>query len=327
MIGSFPSVNDNEGFLNDADRENLKNVDVELAKTTLEALYNDNFNIYKAFTASEEKLYLSYISANSDGASEKPSTLLLKIKKIFPNLKETSDIINRPKFIANKKATFEELLLNIRNYKDGKEIDKVWVGIYNIFKKDKELNKKLENSIKALDFSNVPEDISKENIQKLYGNTLKTSVSKLEKYRTCPFSFYLRYGLKIEENETFKLETLDTGSFMHDIIDTFFERLEDLNLSIREIDEEKQKEIIEEIVEEKLKLPKNYIFVSSAKFKTQAIKLKKLVTKAMKYIVRTITESEFDVFGHEVEFGENKKYPPIELELENRKKGRNNPER
>ncbi|MCI8518929.1 MAG: hypothetical protein HFJ51_02180 [Clostridia bacterium] len=40
----------------------------------------------------------------------------------------------------------------------------------------------------------------------------------------------------------------------------------------------------------------------------------------MKYIILSITESDFDVFGHEVEFGENKKYPPIEIKLDNGKK-------
>ena len=64
--GSFPSVNNVEGFLSDSDREKLKDMEVELAKTTLEALYNDNFNIYKAFTTSEEKLYMSYLSSGSN---------------------------------------------------------------------------------------------------------------------------------------------------------------------------------------------------------------------------------------------------------------------
>lgn len=318
--GVFPSVNNNEGFLNDNDREILKKKNVELAMTTLEALYNDNFNIYKAFTTSEEKLYLSYISSDSEGASQKPSTLLLKIKKIFPNLKEESDIIKRPQMIANKKATFDELLLNIRNYKDGKEIDDVWFEIYKIFKQDEEWKEKLEKSIRALDFSNMPDKINKENIQKLYGNTLKTSVSRLEKYKSCPFSFYLKYGLKIEEKDSYKMESLDTGSFMHDVIDTFFERVQDLGFSVREMQEEKLKEIIDEIIEEKLNLPKNYIFISSAKFKNQTIKLKRLILKAIKYIIRTIKESEFDIFGHELEFGENKKYPPITVKLEDGKK-------
>lgn len=40
----------------------------------------------------------------------------------------------------------------------------------------------------------------------------------------------------------------------------------------------------------------------------------------MKYIILSITESDFEVIGHEVEFGEDKKYPPIEINLDNGKK-------
>ena len=110
---------------------------------------------------------------------------------------------------------------------------------------------------------------------------------------------------------------------MHDVIDSFFERIQGLNISIRTIDEETTKQIIDEIVEEKLKLPRNYIFISSAKFRNQTIKLKRLILRAMKYIIKTITESEFEILGNEVEFGEGKKYSPITIEIENRKKGRN----
>ncbi|MCI9275520.1 MAG: hypothetical protein HFJ24_06090 [Clostridia bacterium] len=89
---------------------------------------------------------------------------------------------------------------------------------------------------------------------------------------------------------------------------------------MNKISEEEEKEIIDKIIEEKLKLPENYIFVSSAKFVNQTLRLKKLVLKAMKYIILSITESDFEVFGHEVEFGENSKYPPIEITLDNGKK-------
>ena len=89
---------------------------------------------------------------------------------------------------------------------------------------------------------------------------------------------------------------------------------------MNKISEEEEKEIIDKIIEEKLKLPENYIFVSSAKFVNQTLRLKKLVLKAMKYIILSITESDFEVFGHEVEFGENSKYPPIEITLDNGQK-------
>ena len=57
--GVFPTINKNEGFFDDSDREKLKKDGIELAKGTTEKLYDDNFNIYKALTTAEEKLYLS----------------------------------------------------------------------------------------------------------------------------------------------------------------------------------------------------------------------------------------------------------------------------
>ena len=67
----------------------------------------------------------------------------------------------------------------------------------------------------------------KENIQKLYGNYLKTSVSRLESYRRCPFSFHLTYGLKLKEREELKMDLVDSGSFMHEVIDVFFKEVDE----------------------------------------------------------------------------------------------------
>lgn len=320
MTGSFPGVNTNEGFLNDNDRERLKEMGLGIANTTLENLYDDNFNIYKAFSTAEEKLYLSYVSSDSEGMSVKPSGLCLKLRKMFPKLAENSDIISKKTEITVMEAVFSELLLNIRNFKDGKEIDYIWFDIYKIFEDDKLWNERLKNAIKGLDFSNKPENLNENNIKKLYGDTLKTSVSKLESYRKCAFSFYLTYALKLKEEKTFKLESLDTGSFMHDVIDTFFEEVEKAKINLKEITEEDIKEITSKIIEEKLSLKENYIFISSAKFRNQTFRLKRLIVKAMKYIILSITESDFEVLGHEVEFGENKKYPMIEINLEDGKK-------
>ena len=62
--GVFPSINKDEGYFNDKDRETLKQYGAELAKGTMEKLYDDNFNIYKAFSTAEEKVYLSYVSSD-----------------------------------------------------------------------------------------------------------------------------------------------------------------------------------------------------------------------------------------------------------------------
>ena len=61
--GEFPSIYKDEGFFNDKDREYLKAQGFDLANGSLENLYAENFNIYKAFTIAEEKLFLSYASS------------------------------------------------------------------------------------------------------------------------------------------------------------------------------------------------------------------------------------------------------------------------
>lgn len=318
--GAFPTVNRDEGFLNDNDRENLKDKGIELAKGTLELLYDDNFNIYKALTTAEENIYLSYSSADSEGKSLRPSIFVIKLKKIFKNLKEKSDIIEQKEEISNKETTFDELLINMRNCKDGKEINAIWWDIYNIYKQDEEWANKLNKSLKGLNYTNNPEKINESNIDKLYGNTLKTSVSRLEQYRSCPFSFFLKYGLSLKEKSTFKVASIDTGNFMHETIDSFFNIISEREINLREITDEELEAIIEKIITEKLGLKKNYIFSSTEKYKVLVYRLKKLIKRAMKYIIYSINVSDFEVLGNEVEFKNEADYPPIVLEIENNKK-------
>lgn len=311
--GMFPSVNKAEGFLNDDDREKIKQNGVELAKGTIDRIYEDNFNIYKAFTTAEEKIYLSYSSSDMEGKSLRPSVLISRIKKIFEKIEEESDIVNRKSEISTVESTFEELLVNLREFRDGKEIPEIWFNIYNIYNENEEWHDKLASAVRGLNYSNVPEKITKENIDKIYGNTLRTSVSRLEQYSGCPFSYFLKYGLKLNDKETFKVESVDTGSFMHDIIDNFFGIIEERNIILKRLTEEELEPIVSEIVEDKLKLNRNYIFTTTAKYKVLAQRLKKVVTMSIKYIVQTIKQSEFEVFGHEVEFGGKGQYKPITI--------------
>ena len=318
--GMFPSINKAEGFLNDDDREKIKQNGVELAKGTIDRIYEDNFNIYKAFTTAEEKIFLSYSSSDMEGKSLRPSVLVSRIKKIFEGLKETSDVIYRKSEISTKENTFKELLINLREFRDGNEIDTKWFDVYNLYNESEEWHEKLASAVKALNYTNTAEKIKKENVEKMYGSTLKTSVSKLEQYSGCPFSYYLKYGLKLNDKETFNVEAVDTGSFMHDVIDNFFGVIEERKINLKEITDEELEKIVAEIVNEKLKLNRNYIFTTTEKYKVLSNRLQKVVTMSVKYIVQSLKQSEFEVFGHELEFGGDGQYKPITVITEDGKK-------
>lgn len=318
--GMFPSVNKDEGFFNDADREMLKKDNIELAKGTIEQIYDDNFNIYKAFTTAEEKIFISYASLNSEGTSLRPSIFISKIKRIFPNIKEKSDDTENDDLILTKETTFDLLIQKINEFYEGKEIEDIWFDLYKYYINDTIWKDRLNKSLMGLKFTNIPEKLNKEHTDKLYGDTLHTTISRLEQYKSCPFSFYLKYGLKLNEKETFTIRNIDTGTFMHDVIDEFFNVIKNNQIDVKEISDEKLNNIVKNIINEKLNMDKNYILKGSAKFKVLTNRLIKVVSLSIKYIVDGLRNTDFKVVGNEVEFNTGKDYPPIKLEIENGKK-------
>lgn len=318
--GVFPSINKNQGFINDEDREILKNENIEIAKGTLENLYDDTFNIYKAFTTAEEKIYLSYASSDNEGKSLRASNLIYRIKKIFPNLVEESDVVDKEKKIEliNEKISYDDLILNINGIQNGISPEKLFYILFKYYQENKKYKNILSDNIKYINFK-MNEKIKEENIEKLYGNRLNTSISRLEKYRSCPFSYYLQYVLKLKEKEELKVQSFDTGSFMHDVINTFFEEINNSSIKLNSVTDEEIEDIINRIISEKLLNESNYIFNATEKYKLLVQRLKRIVIKSLKYIIQSLVQSEFKLEGTEVEFAEKGKYKPIIIDLENGK--------
>lgn len=311
--GVFPSFKKEEGFLNDKDRRTLTECGMELAKDSVQNLYEEQFSIYKAFSVAEEELYLSYPSSDKEGASLRPSSLISKIKKIFPNIKEESSVVFGELSIINKKVTFENLLTALQ---DSNGLTKKWQAIYEIYEEDEEWKARLSAAMQGIKDTNLPVPIQEANIKKLYGNVLKTSISRLEQYRKCPFSFHLKYGLKLKEAQEFNLKAVDTGSFMHEIIAKFFDVAEEKNLDCKILSNEQIRQMVADLVREELNLSKNDLFNSTPKFQNLTRRLGKVITKAVTYIIEQLKNSEFQMAGAEIEFSNQSAYEPIRLELE-----------
>jgi ATP-dependent helicase/nuclease subunit B len=307
--GSFPKTFINEGFINDQERETLLTNGIELAKDSKNLLKQEYFNIYKALAVPSDYLYLSYPTADLEGKEIRPSFLINDIKRIFPNISEAPE-----EHFITKNASFKTLLNTLRGLKDdGKKPSGVWKEVnkwYEINDADR-----YSATIKGLDFTNTIEFQSKELSKTLYGNTMNTSVSRLEKYVSCPFSFYLNYGLNLKEREVYTLGVPDIGSFLHEIIDRFSKKVLEDSINLKSLSKEDCDIIVDGISDDVILSFRNNLFSSTGRLRTLVAKLKAQVKKVVWLIVTQLNSGSFDILGSEVEFGLDKEFPPIVIEL------------
>ncbi len=303
----FPITYPTEGLLTDNDRKYLKQNEVQLAKNTNEKILLDEFSIYKSITMCTEKVVFSYIFNDLNGTSYRPSFLINKIKKMFDIIEIPVDeqyVLNQKEYLPN--VSFENLFDNnlelLQWYKNND------IELYNKY-------------IAICDFKNSMEiNLSEENISKLYTNELKTSISRIEEYVRCPYSFYLKYVLKIKEKEMYTIRTLDIGNFNHQVLDEFFKYMIDNSIDIKNLDIDTCNQVSEKIINFMFEKIDIEMIKQSKEYNILKIRLKKTLQKAIWILVLQIKNSSFKPIGTEVEFGEKGQYHAIEVELENGKR-------
>ena len=327
--GVLPASKKDEGILSDIDRERLSEIGINLASTTRSKVFEEQYLLYVALTISSEYLMLSYPMADFEGKSLRPSIVIPRIKRILPKLVEESEIYdlksrkNKLSRITAPIPTFNELIITIRRDFDKEDIETYWPGVYNWFKENEEYKDKVQNIFKGLTYSNVGDKVTKNKLRKLYQNDmgkLVFSVSRLEKYAECPFSYFVQYGLKARNRKVYEFTPPDLGSFVHEMLDSFTNKVRDEGIAWSELNNEKCKEIISNIIDKKLYEESNSILNSTKKFKYLAQRFKRVISKSVSVIANQIGKGEFEVFKTEFNFGNYSSGEAITLDLESNEK-------
>ena len=322
--GVLPSANKDEGILSDEDRIELKSMGIELASDTRSRVFEEQFMVYTALTIPSNYLMITYPMADFEGKSLRPSIIIPRLKKILPRLKEESEIFNNNLFndkyhnITAPVPTFNELIEALRREYEKEEIEPYWVETFKWFEENEEFKDRTKIIFNGLNYTNLVEKIPREKIKRLYSNDngrLMFSVSRIEKYAQCPFSYYVQYGLKAKDRKVYEFTAPDLGSFMHDILDQFTNKIRKENILWGDLTKDKCAEIVNELVNSKLRNETNSILNSNKKYQYFSERFKKTITKSVTVISEQMRKGEFDIFKSEFDFGDFKDSDPIKLEL------------
>ena len=327
--GILPASKKEEGILSDNDRNILSEIGIELASNTRNKVFEEQFLLYTVLTISSDYLMISYPMADFEGKSLRPSIVISRIKKILPKLVEESDLYDLSSYkdklnkVISPIPTFNELILAMRKNCDEESVEEYWREVYKWYKDSPEYENKVKNIFKGLDYSNLKNHVNKNNLRELYANEdgkLMFSVSRLEKYAECPFSYFVQYGLKAKNRKIYEFTPPDLGSFVHDILDLFTNRVKKEGILWSELNNERCKEIVSNLIDIRLSEQTNSILNSSKRFKYLSQRFKRVISKSVTVMAEQIGKGEFEVFKTEFDFGNYKTGEAVMLNLQDDEK-------
>lgn len=305
----LPKKIDDDLLFDDSELESLESYNIKFKETSLFKLNMQLYNIYELINNVENKLYFSYISSSSDGKSLRPSSLIIILKKIL-KIDVMGNVIssNEISDIYSRKSAFEKLMYLVNS---SESVTDEILSLYRYILQYSDLEDILE-------YIRENENLTDQTMNNINKNDFVTSVSKLELFKKCPFSYFMKYGLKLNERKVFTITSMDTGSFMHNVLERFSIHLLENNINWHEIllDKEKYFKILEDFINNELDQT-FYKHKDNVKYLILKQKLKMAMNKVIMTIAQSFNQSKFLPYGYEIEFKDGGLFAPIEIKLSN----------
>lgn len=298
VSGTFPSVSTIEGFLSNAEREELLQNDLKLAPTTTKKAEKQRNTVYKLLSAAEERLYISYPSMDSNGNSYIPSQTVTDIQHKLKDIKVIDGMLSEESvaYVSSPKATMHKRLITSSEHPLWKYVDG-WFSENDIWK-----NRLTAISRMKREFEYRRVNIEEETSRALYDGKMKYSATRLNSYAECPFRHYLMYGLRAKENEEYAMDASDTGTYAHEIIRRFCEKIDHTpELEWKNMDGEQCDRVVGEIVSDTIENIRNSSINDKEAAADILSRMGKTVANAAKAVCKSISCGEFKPEAYEKE--------------------------
>lgn len=255
----LPKKIENKSILSDEERDLLMDNlgdDQYLTNGTRQDTAREPFVAYLLLASATERLYLSYPSS-LDSKSQKISPYVDRLVQDLnlPSLNQSAVSIDDSDQVAlSHVSTLRTLISDLNAIKrQGKELQQPQGVLWDFWERTlmkSSLATLAKNVFESLTHQNIPENLTEENAQALYGKELYTSVSQMESFYRCQYQYYVNYGLRLKEREIFKLTPAATGDFFHEALDRFFKALISEQRSLTELTETELADFTEKVLVE-----------------------------------------------------------------------------
>lgn len=312
--GAMPRRIVMDGLFRDHERRLLAEHGVQLAPDTLLRQFRENYFSYVALTRSSERLYLCYPLQDESGTVLMPSPLLRRIHEVFPGLQAV--FCERPDARHLVGGAVDLALAATGLREEGG--DPLSQALWQYYQAEPSYAPACRRAWQGLNFSVDNRPLSAASLRRLYGSTLRGSVSRLEKFRLCPFSYFAAYGLRLSRRRIYELTPADRGELFHHVLAAVGEAVRARDIAWAAVDEALAGELVDASLAEYLPLFLSGIMRSTARYAYLQGRIREALVSAVLLTARTLAGGEFQPVAFELAFGSDTPHalPALELRLD-----------
>lgn len=190
--GSLPAYSASTGVLTDQERVALRKLDVPLTGGALEGIQAEFAEVYGVFCGAKETVTVSY-------AGGQPSYVYQRLATLAGGEQQFEDWNG---FAQANPYDAAGYLVKWKDLQAAQDL-----GLAELY-----------DAIKARR-GYVLGQVTKENIRGLYGNKLNLSASQVDRQAECRLSYFLRYGLRVQELKEATVDPAEFGTYVHAVLE------------------------------------------------------------------------------------------------------------
>ncbi len=208
--GSFPIVKGDTKILADGDIDALKQSGICVTPKIESENKKEKFNVFQLLTAPRKSLYMSYLSG---GDTASPCLAAEEISSMFDFDNKLADKLKLSSAVFSIKQAKEKFVEEASKAADGQN-GGIYAAsnLYYALSGEEDLTRYIYTGEEKPNLTSGKDTLLPKG---------KTSVTKLESFYRCPYSYFLSNGLKLKDRETGELKVVDTGTILHDVLEKF----------------------------------------------------------------------------------------------------------
>ena len=285
---SIPLIAPEQGLLTDRDREALEGFGLEVRLSPEEKLSWENLIVYAACTQPTEKLYVSWPTG---GGEKRPSFLAERLSYLFP------ESVTRPE----PPASPDRLLTLAAKDRQARAL----------------LEERYHDAFRRLDRAAGWErgKLSPQAVRSLYKEKVSMSASRMDRFKSCHFAYFLQYGLKAEPRRRAGFDAPVYGTFVHYILEHVLKDAKERG-GVKNCSDEDIRAMTRQAVTDYVSTQLGGMEHQTPRFRYLFRRLQAGVQAVVDNVVEELRSSDFQPIFFELGFGEKTDLPPVELRAE-----------